>query len=144
MRPPARLVAGARPALLAAVVVSVVLGILGMHALDTHGVAGGGHRGTSAHPAHGHPDPAGAPVAHSPVGATLLDASAGGHGTGEMVMLCVAMLAAAGAALLLLLRPRVHVPWARLRHVATAVARLLPGRRATGPPLAWRFSVIRC
>lgn len=138
-------------AALAAVVVSIVLGILGMHALSTHGVVDGHPSavGAVAHPAAVHAHDA-APAGGGHTAGIPPDASApsiglGPHGLGDMVMLCVAMLAAAAVALLVRLA---------LRGVARRGVLLLardhrvhpatPGPLGTGPPYVWRFSVIRC
>jgi hypothetical protein len=152
-----------RPGLLAPVVVAIVLGILGMHGIDAHGV----HRhGTLADARAATPS---APVeaAHASVGPDHGDAhlpgrsgtdasvhaggdpsdAAGMGGMGGMVMLCGAMLAGAAIALLagLVRRGRLPKVWAvleaagRPRAVVPAVL-----RAGTGPPAVWRFSVIRC
>ncbi|MCM3515148.1 DUF6153 family protein [Nocardioides sp. P86] len=146
------------PGLLAAVVVSIVLGILGMHALSTHGVMGeadhGGHPAMSgmssdtAAPAESLVlDPVADPVADPAVDGSGSD-EGGGHDMGGMVMLCAAMLAATAAALLLLaaLGTR-HTPrfWALLPTAATTVTTgWVASRLGTGPPPVWEFSVIRC
>ena len=145
------------PALLGAFVVSVVLGIIGMHALSTHGVMG-----TTDHSAM--TSPAASPMtgAHGDMsGASDTDRTAGaahagmsstapqkgdGHSLGSMVMLCFAMLAAAAGALLLLFlglrcRPRA---WAHRLIVPTTVTTWVTARLGTGPPYVWNFSVIRC
>lgn len=153
-----------RPALLAPVVVAIVLGILGMHGIDAHGV--------NSHGSMTHPDaanPATAVMAdHKHVAVHSADAPSGGNtssgdvaghpsghvaGTegmgdvGGMVMLCVAMLAGAALALLTLLVRRGRLPdvWPVLGpagRVRTPVLAVL--RVGTGPPVVWRFSVIRC
>lgn len=140
------------PGLLAAVVVSIVLGILGMHALSTHGVMGeadhGGHpamSGMSSDTAA----PAGSLVPEAdPSGDGSGSGEGGGHDMGGMVMLCAAMLAATAAALLLLaaLGTR-HTPrfWALLpTAVTTTTTGWVTSRLGTGPPPVWEFSVIRC
>lgn len=150
----------AMPALLTAAVVSIILGIIGMHALSTHGVTGIGttdhstmtsaaspmvgphgdtHGGMSADPA-GHAAEVRAGMSSTgPVGGD-------GHGLGSMVMLCFAMLAATAGALLLVLlglrrKPRV---WAYRLAAPTTVTRWVTARLGTGPPSVWNFSVIRC
>lgn len=142
----------------AALVAALVLGILGMHALATHGgpapvaaaVPGADMVGVTSH------DAATAPVAHHDAhDHATADASpaATGHGTpagsgdhrGGMVMLCVVMLAATGLTFLVLLAVRV------LRPLVPAAFRPAPtpqpsvrGVRGAGPPPVWQFSVIRC
>ena len=68
-----------------------------------------------------------------------------GHGLASMVMLCVAMLAAAGLTWLVLL---VAGLFRSLLPAAfwPAVVREQPLRwaRGSGPPYVWQFSVIRC
>ena len=134
------------PALLSAVVASIVLGIVGMHALNTHGVMGttdpasttspvtsltrGAHGDMSAGSVPGH-----AAGAHAGMSSTA-PAGGDGHILGSMVMLCFAMLAAAAGALLLLFlglrrRPRV---WAHRLTVPTAGTRQVTARLDTGPP----------
>lgn len=143
------------PALLAAVVASVVLGIIGMHALSTHGVMGTTDHSTmtsrvAAPAAAAHGDMSGASDT-SPTRAVHADVSSTapkkgeGHSLGSMVMLCFAMLATAGGLLLLVLglrrnpRVRVHLPTA-----PTTVTKWVTARLGTGPPYVWQFSVIRC
>lgn len=150
-----------RPGFLAPVVVAIVLGILGMHGIDAHSVNlhGPVTHADAATPAGAvtaghHPAAVGAAVtsneAHSggeatPSASSQSDGQTGG--TSGSVMVCVAMLAGAAVALLALLVRRGRLPkmWAvldpagRLRAVVPAGMRV-----ATGPPAAWRFSVIRC
>ena len=152
MRPRPSTLSRALPALLAAAVVSIVLGIIGMHALNTHGVMGntdhamtspatspmtGAHADTSVGMSAG-------PETGSPAGS--VPDGGNGPGMGSMVMLCFAMLAAtAGAFLVLLLgvrrMPRV---WAHLDAAPTTVTGWVTARLGTGPPPVWEFSVIRC
>lgn len=140
------------PGLLAAVVVSIVLGILGMHALSTHGAgatdaamagpAAGAVPGApqaAAHPAHP-VDPA------HPAGATGAGGGDHGHDMSGTVILCAAMLAATAAALLVGLGAR-RPPrlWAHVATVArTTASRGATSPRGTGPPPVWEFSVARC
>ena len=147
---------------LAALVGLLVAGILGMHALASHGApatpmanlgiatpgATSGHQaamtsdGTSDAQAHA-ATTAAAPTAHA-------DASSGtgpgsGHDLGGMVMLCVVMLAAAAPTLLLLRAIRIVRPLLPATFLPAAVrARTGQWVRAAGPPLLWAFSVIRC
>lgn len=142
--------------LLAAVVASIVLGIIGMHALSTHGVIASTDHSTMTSPAtspmaaaHGDMS-AGAitsPSSEALAGiASTAPDSGDGHHMGTMVMLCLAMLAATAAALLLLLvglrrRPRV---WALRPAVPITVTKWVTARLGTGPPYVWQFSIIRC
>ncbi|PKH37867.1 hypothetical protein CXG46_20995 [Nocardioides alpinus] len=148
------------PALLAAVVVSVVLGIIGMHALSTHGVMGTTDHSAMTSPvtsrassptAGAHGDMSGDPLTSAAAGAhagmsSMAPQEGHGHSLGSMVMLCFAMLAATAGALLLLLlglrrQPRV---WAHRPAVPTTVTQWVTARLGTGPPYVWQFSVIRC
>lgn len=133
----------------------VALGILGMHALAHHGTT---HQSSAAQSsaasagatAPAHHDVAG--NAHHEAPATAADLTpsglAGGadHALDDMVMLCAAMLAAAGTVLALLAAVR-RSPrlWALL---PPTVARVRPVRHLarvdSGPPPEWRFSVVRC
>lgn len=138
--------------LLAVVVVSVVLGIVGMHALSTHGLVG-----TTAPSAVS--SPVISPVASatkSAVTGPVTGAHAGmssvapeggnGHSMGSMVMLCVAMLAATAGALLLVflgVRRRSRV-WAPHPTLPASAARWATARLGASPPYVWQFSVIRC
>jgi len=147
----------ARALALTAGVAAVVIGILGMHALTLH----------STHATQGmHGMPAGGDRArdHGATSAAMRGAVAQGHlmdtvasvvtgapdgeeDTGGMVMLCLAMLAA-GSALLLVLRRLDRAGQAGLlgRFVRPTLLRVRPvtAYLPTGPPVAWRFSVIRC
>ncbi|MFC7358793.1 hypothetical protein [Nocardioides astragali] len=130
---------------------AIVIGLFGMHVLSHHGMpheqttaapistsaahADGGHSTTRAE------DPARTAPVHG-----AGDAGATGHSLGDLLMLCVAMLAAVSTLLgLYALGGRTHRPWAILRPAATHVRpalRLAP--TGTGPPPVWQFSVIRC
>lgn len=131
----------------------LVAGILGMHALATHGSPGAASAGSGSvaapvpgHAAelHGeaHGDHAGTTGA---VEESPRPRPGSGHDMGSMVMLCVAMLAAAGVTLLVLLvgglrrhaLPAAFAP-ARVR------ARAPQWVRSTGPPPQCAFSVVRC
>lgn len=126
------------PRALLLVVVAIVVGILGMHALgSSHAMA---MHGAS------HSEAAGAVPVDATVGPTVVGSDDGpGHGTGTMMMLCGSMLASAGALLLALFAwrrpPRV---WARLRSYALGAAPPTARIWGTGPPPVWEFSVIRC
>lgn len=131
---------------LAALVVALVAGILGMHALTLHGTPVAAHEAHAATAgveamamADGHVDhtaAAGAPGTHH---------GSGGHAE-HLLMLCAVMLGGAAIALLgLLLLPAQH-PLRPLRALmpAVVVPTLVARVRATGPPPVWEFSVIRC
>lgn len=138
------------PALLAAVVASIVLGIIGMHALSTHGTMGTAHASAMTSPMTGaHGDMTAGPLT-TPTAGAHTDASStappkgDGHSLGGMVMLCFAMLAAtAGALLLRGLRRKPRV-WAHRPTVPISVTTWVTARHGTGPPYVWQFSVIRC
>lgn len=145
----------ALPALLAAVVVSIVVGIVGMHALNTHGVLGSTDHATMTSPmtspmtslmTGAHADTSSGMSAGPETGspADVVPAGDNGPSMGSMVMLCFAMLAAAAGALLFLgllrtPRDRAHRPSS-----ASTVVRWITARLGTGPPYVWEFSVIRC
>lgn len=148
----------ASPSLLAVAVVSMVLGILGMHALNTHGVMSNTDHASMttavSTPMSGSAtDMSAAPltnVAAGVAGVASLTVPGGGNGhdmgdLGDMVMLCVAMLAAVAGALLVLLRRLRYLPrvWAHLPGPITVTKRITT-RQGTGPPPVWEFSVIRC
>lgn len=153
-----------RAGLLAGVVVALVLGILGMHGFDAHGVtmhgpvtpAAGAAAAMTMGMAHDDHVTAASGAAHSgsdaaPSPASHPDDQASGMGDlggmGAMALMCVAMLAGAAVALLVLLTRRGRLPkvWAvldaagRRRAAVPAVLRV-----GTGPPAVWRFSIIRC
>lgn len=155
LRPQPRIPVRVRPRQLAPAVVAIVLGILGMHGLDAHGV---NMRGTMTHAEAATPtvtavhDPGtvGRGDAHS---TPHLETSATSHnggdagGMGGMVMLCVAMLAGAAGALLALFVRRGRLPtvWAVLQPAQRLWRPKACALRAgAGPPNVWRFSVIRC
>lgn len=154
MRPTTDTPSRAVPALLAAAVASIVLGIIGMHALSTHGVTG---MGTNDHStvtspmtgAYGDMTAAAdiSPTAGAGAGMSSTAPDSGdGHSLGSMVMLCFAMLVATAGALLLLLlglrrEPRV---WAHRPAAPSSVVRWVTPHFGTGPPYVWQFSVIRC
>jgi hypothetical protein len=153
---------------LAAFVAALVVGILGMHALGTHGTTTAPAPATAsstattgampAHesmtsgdssPAHDHAAVSSASTSATTSGAdTEAEADAGsgsGHDMGAMAVLCVVMLAAAALRFLVLLAVRIVRPLLPAAfHPAAAPARALPWVRGTGPPHVWAFSVIRC
>lgn len=166
-RRPLRVLTAARPSgrtALAAVVAALVVGILGMHALATHGTtpatasaaaAASSMAMTGGMPA---PEPTTSGDSHQgrehavTSGASTSAAdnaadtgSGSGHDMGTMAMLCVVMLAAAALTLLVLLAVRIVRPLLPAAfHPAAAPARTLQWVRGTGPPHVWAFSVIRC
>ena len=149
MRPRTSTLSRALPALLAAAVVSIVLGIVGMHALNTHGVTGNTDHTTMASPMTGahagmSPDMSAGQATSNPAG--LVSDDGNGPSMGSMVMLCFAMLAATAGALLLLLLGVRRMPrvWAHLPTAPTTVNRWVTARYGSGPPPVWEFSVIRC
>ena len=140
---------------LVAVVGAIVLGILGMHGLSQHGampshadhqLVAAAH-GTSAHTEHvamnhrGH-----AAVAGDPTGATTVAVGNEGGSVGHMAMLCAAMVLAAAAGVLLVLRLRrlARATVLRLEARVQTVRTFASDRLATGPPAVWEFSVVRC
>ncbi|WP_248581094.1 hypothetical protein [Nocardioides sp. InS609-2] len=150
MRPTISTVGNVLPALLGAVVVSIVLGIVGMHALNTHGVMSNADHAVMTGEASEHvagqmavTDEAATSV---PGAAAATPAGGAGHGLGDMVMLCVAMLAAAAGILLLLLAGLRRIPrtWAHLPAAPTTVPQWFVARLGAGPPPEWEFSVTRC
>lgn len=141
-------------------VLAIVLGILGMHALSHHGtthaeptpriastlsdsLVDGAATGHAHHRSEATPDSTPATDIQA---ADSGDAGGPNHSLGDMLMLCVAMLAAAGTMLgLLAFIRRVPRLWAMLRPAATHVrptSWLNP--TGSGPPPVWQFSVIRC
>ncbi|MDN4160966.1 hypothetical protein [Nocardioides abyssi] len=145
------------PTALAALVVALVVGILGMHALASHGttVAPVAVTGMTApahaaemvastsHGAHAH---AAEPATGTTAVRTEADrGSSSGHDMAAMAMLCVVMLAGAALTLLVLLVVSVRRPLLPASFAPAAVrARVLQWVRGTGPPPVWQFSVIRC
>lgn len=147
---------GARTAVVA-LVAALVVGILGMHALASHGttaapiasssmtgissaheaaMASGDSHGGHADAAHAQPS-----MAASGTGAE----SGSGHDVAKMLMLCVVMLAAAALTLLVLLAVRfVRTVLPAAFQPAAVRAHSLQWVRGTGPPYVWQFSVIRC
>ena len=134
-------------AALAALVAALVVGILGMHALTLHGPSSEAYAAApaAAHGDHaaGHGDTHGS-AAGAPAASASEEGS--GHHADHLLMLCAAMLAVAALLLLAGLLVRIVRP---VRLVG-AFAPLAPAAtvrswvRATGPPPAWQFSVIRC
>ncbi|GAA1436137.1 hypothetical protein GCM10009641_34290 [Mycobacterium cookii] len=120
-----------------------MVGILGMHALTLQGPSSEAYA-AAAHgdhgAGHGH---AHEPATSAPVGATS------DHGSGQhadhLLMLCAAMLAVAALLLAgLLLRAARPVRLVGAFESLAPAASVRSWMRATGPPPAWQFSVIRC
>ena len=150
-------------------VAALIGGILGMHALASHGAPAarvtassamtmaGSAAMTSAHEAamtsgdshdgdaHAIATRSSMATDRSSVEVGINHGSGSDHGMASMVMLCIVMLAAAALTLLVLL---VTGFLRRLRPVAFMPAAVrksaLQGLRGTGPPSVWQFSVIRC
>ena len=139
-------------ALLAAAVVSIVLGIVGMHALNIHGVLSTTDHATMTSPMTGaQGDMSSGQATSDPAGVTATVSTSvpdggNGHTMGSVVMLCLAMLAATAGALLLLTFGLRRMPrvWAHLPAARTTVTRWVTARLGAGPPPVWEFSVIRC
>ena len=132
--------------------VALVAGILGMHAFTVHGTPP--VEAYDAAPAVGavtmsdeHVHAAGA--LPDPTTATAT-ATTEHHGHGDhaehLLVLCAVMLGGAALVLLglLLTRGRHLLRLPRTLEPARVVATLVASVRATGPPPAWEFSVIRC
>lgn len=134
----------AMPGLQMAAVVAIVLGIIGMHALNTHGVTSDTDHAAMSMTAEAHADM----PAHAVSDPTAAEAGAAdrgdGHDMGNMVMLCAAMLAAGALILLTVGLRRTSQAWTHLPAAPGAITRWAAARMATGPPPAWEFSVIRC
>jgi hypothetical protein len=147
---------GMLPALWVGVVVSLVLGIVGMHVLNTHGLLGGASHAAmdmpsaaaAAHMSGTHDGPADAERAAGATGAAPSVVAVGdpGHGLGHTMMLCVAMIALGAGTLLLALLGLRRVPrrWVHLPTMPTALCKSFTMRLGTGPPPVWEFSIIRC
>lgn len=132
-----------------AAAVAITAGLFGMHVLAHHGAT---HEPIARADSALMSMSADAGDAHATATSPDRDAMAGGgaHGTGHglagMVMMCVAVLAAAITLLGLLVLVRVGLRWWALPRLT--LTRLRPVRwnppAGTGPPPAWRFSVVRC
>lgn len=145
---------------LAAFVAALVVGILGMHGLATHGttpapatassmaIVGGMPAHEATHSGGSHHGQALVVISGASTSAADDEADTGsgsGHDMGAMAMLCVVMLTAAALTLLVLLAVRIVRPLLPAAfHPTAAPARALQWVRGTGPPHVWAFSVIRC
>ena len=117
-----------------AAVVVLLLGLLGMHALGTHGTgheptAGGHHAQADA----GHVAPVLAPSAPD-----------GGHASGSLMAMCLVVLVAAAALLLAGPARGRGSGWAPDTGRAPPASAVGVVPRSSRPPPAWRFSVLRC
>lgn len=128
------------------VVVAIVLGILGMHALSLcctpcSAATSGPTGATTGH----HHAPAATADSTPSIDPASSDSEESGLSLSDIVMLCMAMLAGAAFVRGLLAVLRVDRFGAVLR---TAAACFRPtswlSPIGTGPPPAWQFSVIRC
>lgn len=122
---------------LPAVVVAIVVGILGMHALGSSHAMAMNNMDHSSGPAV---------MTSQKTDEVIGGVGSADHDMATMMMLCGAMLTSAGALLLALFgwRRFSHV-WARRSPGTSLRAGPLPTRIArTGPPTVWEFSVIRC
>ena len=131
-------------AALAGLVVALVVGIVGMHALTSHGSHAGPAASDQMSMVGGHSSavPHSAPGDTGSAGDTRSGAD---HDLAGMAMLCVVMLAAAAVTLLALLAIGVLRPVRSAAFLPAAVRRrTVRWARATGPPPVWQFSVIRC
>jgi hypothetical protein len=140
--------------LLPACLAAIVLGILGMHGLSRHG----------AMPSHADPRPVAAVTAETgthggqaamndaatvtsnQIGTVTLAAGDTGGSAGHIAVLCAAMVLAAAAGVLLVLRLRrlAHGTVRNLRARLLAVRTFVVHRLDNGPPAVWEFSVVRC
>lgn len=142
---------------LAALVTALILGILGMHALASHGTSATSSMASMASGmaadvadeaddsrAHGS-RPVDVDTHNSPMFSHLAGEDSGHGEAMSMWMLCAVMLAAAAITLLVLLLARIVRPWLPASfHPAEVRARALQKVRGSRPPPAWEFSVIRC
>lgn len=150
----------------ASLVTALVVGILGMHALASHGsptaptapTAASSTWSSAGMPSSrdaatatgdslaGHAHAAAATAVPTEGAVTGVDVGTGsGHGMTDMVMSCIVMLAAAALTLLVRLfgdpfRPLLPAAF----EPAVVHERVLLWVRGTGPPPVWAFSVIRC
>ena len=145
---------------LATLVAAVVLGILGMHALASHGTPATSDAppgttsmaGMAADVSH----QAGHSSRHASEGNDVgthngqVSSRSSGEGSGHgdamsMLMLCVVVLTAAALTLLVLLIVGIAPPLLPASfHPAALRARAMQTARGTGPPPEWQYSVIRC
>ena len=132
--------------LIPACLAAIILGILGMHALDHH----------ASMPPH--------EDGHQPVTSVVTAGLSAGFSTGQVTsaavpddqstthqfsvcaaMLCAAMLVgAAGGALLALGLRRPATGGLCLKRLREVSAGIVTSRLGNGPPYVWKFSVVRC
>lgn len=156
---------GTVPARLALVVIALLFGLLGMHALSVgHSmIPGHADRMSAAQMSTAHmgaqTSGSGDHLKATVVSATAGDAAhaayasegggngsgMGDHAMGGMLMLCLAVLGAAATLLLSRVFTRRLSWWRPTVEAATATLVAATTRvRSTGPPPVWEFSVIRC
>lgn len=129
-----------RPAGAAWLIVVVVLGVLAMHGLSGHGMSSASDVEMTLTPDT--PSSMAAP-GHTVDAADQVAPAHPDHGMSATGMMCVAVLA--GAVLLVLLARRRPLGRETLAgHTRIRLPSLAVDRRSTGPPSAWKFSVIRC
>lgn len=142
---------GNAPARLALVVIALLFGLLGMHALSIgHGVMPGhpdqmGQISDAGITAHAGPTVTAVPSGHAAVSATDGSGGGGDQEMGGMLMLCLAVLGAAAALLLSRVFMR-GLLWRRptLDAVIALLVAATHRVRSSRPPPVWEFSVIRC
>ena len=147
---------------LAVLIAALVVGILGMHALASHGTPAApaaasnatSLTGTTPHQHSAMPS-VGSHEVHVPAarlhstnavtGGAGDPGSGSGHDMASMVMQCIVMLAAAALTLLALLPVGFLRPLRLAAFLpADVLERTFQWVRGTGPPSVWQFSVIRC
>ncbi len=142
-KPPTRL-------LLLALLAAITIGIVAIHGFTRHGAM-------PVHDAAHHQAETGTPMGHTvtepavalmsaEVDTSVAALGSSGRSTGEMLMLCAAMLLVAAASALLVVRLRrlASAGGLSVDRLLPGAARLLPARVGTGPPYVWEFSVVRC
>lgn len=130
---------------------AVLCGLLGMHALGSHGTShasgqGAGH--VSSHDTgHDTGHHAGHHAGHGAGSAAAIASyalpSSGDEAETAVSVLCLALLV--GAAVALVLRTGWRLPRPRAQRLSSQVSRpVRVWRRGAGPPYVWEFSVLRC
>jgi len=131
---------------------AIILGIFGMHAFahDPMQMTGASHSAAVATSveatSHDMATMVLDPVSASSPGGTVAEVPAPAHSMGDMVMLCAAMLLAVAAGILLALRLRQHTPSTPISLRPRPGNHTFPvtARAGIGPPVEWKFSVVRC
>ena len=136
---------------LAGLVVALVLGILGMHALSLGHASGSGSAASQAMPAMPGMAAGAHHQAHVATSAVAARSGVTVHedddpmSMGDMVMLCALMLAGAGGLLLLLLVRRAAASsYGRVPRSAAHTPWLAIAQTSTGPPGDLAYVVVRC